>query len=386
MRIIAFYLPQFHSIPENDLWWGKDFTEWTNVKAAKPLFDGHQQPKVPLNNNYYNLLDDSVKVWQADLAKKYGVYGFCYYHYWFGDGKMLLEQPMEQMLVNKEIDIPFCICWANEPWTRIWVGNEAETLIPQKYGDEKEWEKHFYYLLPFFQDERYITDDGKPIICIYRPYVIPNISKMIGLWRKLAIDSGLPGLTVVGKYENDLYLADDSNALFDYIMEWQPSCAKIADRDSCKNKNSGLFNKIVRSFKKTILSIDQQYGTNFANRLVKIRDRNSTVDKNHSYDDVWEKIIQMKPVCEKSIPGAFVRWDNSPRKHKNENLILGETPEKFQKYLSEQIKHAKQDYHTDMMFMFAWNEWAEGGYLEPDEENGYLYLEAIKNALKENGE
>ena len=160
MKIIAFYLPQFHNIPENDEWWGDGFTEWTNVKKAKPLYEGHMQPRVPLGGNYYNLLDDNVKIWQADLAKKYGVYGFCYYHYWF-NGKMLLEKPMEQMLANKEVDIPFCICWANEPWTKAWVGDERKLLIAQEYGQEEEWKQHFMYLLPFFKDERYITKNGK---------------------------------------------------------------------------------------------------------------------------------------------------------------------------------------------------------------------------------
>lgn len=141
MKIIAFYLPQFHNIPENDEWWGNGFTEWTNVKKAKPLYEGHMQPRVPLGGNYYNLLDDNVKIWQADLAKKYGVYGFCYYHYWF-NGKMLLEKPMEQMLANKEVDIPFCICWANEPWTKAWVGDERKLLIAQEYGQEEEWKQH----------------------------------------------------------------------------------------------------------------------------------------------------------------------------------------------------------------------------------------------------
>ena len=136
MKIIAFYLPQFHEIPENDEWWGKGFTEWVNVKKASPLYDGHEQPRVPLGGNYYNLLDDEVKVWQAQIAKKYGVYGFCYYHYWF-NGKMVLEEPMEQMLKNKNIDMPFCICWANEPWTKAWVGKK-EVILPQFYGEEKE--------------------------------------------------------------------------------------------------------------------------------------------------------------------------------------------------------------------------------------------------------
>ena len=188
MKVIAFYLPQYHNIPENDEWWGDGFTEWTNVRKAQPYFEGHNQPEIPLNENYYNLLDDKVKLWQAKLAKEYGVYGFCYYHYWF-NGKMLLEQPMEQMLRNKEIEQHFCICWANEPWTKAWV-NETKVLIPQKYGHEKEWKEHFDYLLPFFKDERYIKCSGRPLMVIYRPQVIDNIREMILYWNKLAKEAG----------------------------------------------------------------------------------------------------------------------------------------------------------------------------------------------------
>ena len=184
MKIIAFYLPQFHNIPENDEWWGDGFTEWTNVKKAKPLYEGHMQPRVPLGGNYYNLLDDNVKIWQADLAKKYGVYGFCYYHYWF-NGKMLLEKPMEQMLANKEVDIPFCICWANEPWTKAWVGDERKLLIAQEYGQEEEWKQHFMYLLPFFKDERYITKNGKPLFVFYRPDIVPCMKEICISERRL---------------------------------------------------------------------------------------------------------------------------------------------------------------------------------------------------------
>jgi len=207
MKIIAFYLPQFHNIPENDEWWGDGFTEWTNVKGAKPIYRGQQQPKVPLNKNYYNLLDDNVKIWQARLAKKYGIYGFCYYHYWF-NGKMLLQKPMEQMLKNSCVDIPFCICWANEPWTKAWVAEDRKVLIPQKYGERKEWKEHFEYLVPFFKDQRYIRIDDKPVIIIYRPKVISCVREMMQYWKELAVESGLNGLITMCA-TNDLYVGDD---------------------------------------------------------------------------------------------------------------------------------------------------------------------------------
>ena len=225
MKIIAFYLPQFHNIPENDEWWGDGFTEWVNVKKAKPIFDGHNQPRVPLNHNYYNLLDDDVKIWQADLAKKYGVYGFCYYHYWF-DGKLLLEKPMEQMLENKKVDIPFCICWANEPWTRAWVG-ETKTLIPQKYGSKKEWKEHFDYLLPFFKDPRYILDEGKPLVVIYRPEIIDVLNDMLDYWNELAKNAGFEGLKFAYQSAgmDELPKNKRNDSRFDYDIEFQPAYA-----------------------------------------------------------------------------------------------------------------------------------------------------------------
>ena len=187
-KIIAFYLPQYHAIPENDQWWGKGFTEWTNVKKAKPLFEGHDQPRIPLNHNYYNLLDDNTKIWQANLAKKYGVYGFCYYHYWFKGGKKLLEKPAEQMLSNKSIDLPFCFCWANENWTRNWDGGNREIMVEQDYGNKDDWECHFQYLLQFFKDKRYITVDGKPLFIIYKPDLIIDIYEMVKYFRQSIVE------------------------------------------------------------------------------------------------------------------------------------------------------------------------------------------------------
>ena len=383
MKIIAFYLPQFHEIPENNEWWGKGFTEWTNVKAALPLYKGHDQPKIPLNNNYYNLLDNDVKKWQAKIAKENGVYGFCYYHYWF-NGHMLLEKPMEQMLEDKEIDMPFCICWANEPWTKIWSGNDKKVLIPQKYGEEKEWKEHFEYLLPFFRDKRYICKDGKPIIVIYRPKAISCIKEMMDYWRKLAIEAGLPGLSVMCA-TNNLYIKDDdAYDTFDNIIEWQPHTAKSL-KSSDNGQDIGKLSRLKKIRRNLWSKIEQITGIDpYKYDPIALRHQKNTSILN--YDEVWKKVIAMKPLSNNSIPGAFVRWDNTARYKEKATVINGETPEKFEKYLVQQIEHAKKEYKSDLLFMYAWNEWAEGGFLEPDETNGYGYLYAIKNALLETNE
>lgn len=379
MKIIAFYLPQFHNIPENDEWWGNGFTEWTNVKKAKPLYEGHMQPRVPLGGNYYNLLDDNVKIWQADLAKKYGVYGFCYYHYWF-NGKMLLEKPMEQMLANKEVDMPFCICWANEPWTKAWVGDERKLLIAQEYGKEEEWKQHFMYLLPFFKDERYITKDGKPLFVFYRPDIVPCMKEMIETWDKLAKENGLSGITFAfqsGDY--DWNNSKEAN-LFDYDIEFQPPYAS-----HWLYSNDGKFVSALKKCRRLLAGwAGKKFGIDLY-RYGTAQYKKMTGQTVANYDSMWQKIIEAKPVRSNSIPGAFVKWDNTPRHGERGQINVG-TPEKFEYYLSKQIKHAREDYHEDMIFMYAWNEWAEGGYLEPDEDDKYGYLEAIKRALEENNE
>ena len=383
MKIIAFYLPQFHEIPENNKWWGEGFTEWTNVKSAYPLYAGHDQPKIPLNNNYYNLLDNEVKKWQVKIAKENGIYGFCYYHYWF-NGHMLLEKPMEQMLECKEIDMPFCVCWANEPWTKIWSGNDRKVLIPQKYGEKKEWKEHFDYLLPFFKDKRYICKDGKPIIVIYRPKAISCITEMMNYWRTLAVEAGLPGLSVMCA-TNNLYIKDDNAyETFDNIIEWQPHTAKSL-KSIDKNQTSKHFS-FLKKIRRNIWSKFEQLTGIDPYKYDPIALRHQKKSSILNYDDVWKIIINMKPLNANSIPGAFVRWDNTARYKEKATIIKGESPEKFEKYLIQQIEHAKKVYHSDMLFMYAWNEWAEGGFLEPDETNGYSYLNAIKKALESTGE
>lgn len=358
MKVIAFYLPQFHAIPENDNWWGKGFTEWVNVKKSKPLFKGHNQPEIPYGENYYNLLDSEIQIQQAKLAKENGIYGFCYYHYWF-EGKLLLEKPMENMLKNKKIDIPFCVCWANETWARTWDGNEKDILISQNYNEDKEaWKKHFDYLLSFFRDERYIKVDNKPVVIIYKPQLIENGSELIKYWNELAIENGFNGI-YVGYQHHSAFDANLDSYKFDFAIEFEPFYT-VHECNKEKEKLESLFTKV----KKKLFKLPTIY----------------------NYDFIWKKIISRKPKDEKHCPGAFPAWDNTPRKGNNSIVFWKPTPEKYKNYLVERIKSAKKNYKSEFLFLNAWNEWAEGAHLEPTQQDGFKYLENTKNALIETGE
>lgn len=376
MKIIAWYLPQFHSIPENDKWWGKGFTEWVNVKKAVPLCEGHNQPRIPLNDNYYNLLDDKVKMWQINLAKQYGIFGFCMHHYWF-DGKLLLEKPLEQYLANKDLNLPFCICWANEHWTNQWASSSEKILIEQRYGGRKEWKQHFDYLLPFFNDTRYIKENGKPLFVIYRPELIECINDMLDYWQELAKESGLPGITFAYQGFKWDYVKDKDDSRFTYNIEYQPTlCWNEARQKTLAVKiQDSLPAWFMKLFVKPL------------NYIKGIIASHETVNERvQDYDELWEKVLLHQPVSDKCIPGVFVDWDNTPRKGERGIYLKGATPVKFQKYFERMLEKAKHVYKKDYLFVFSWNEWAEGGYLEPDVKNGYGYLEAIKYALEKYGE
>ncbi|KAF5082675.1 Glycosyltransferase WbsX [anaerobic digester metagenome] len=361
MKKIAFYLPQFHAIPENDEWWGKGFTEWVNVKASKPQFKGHIQPEIPLNNNYYNLLDAETQVWQANLAKKYGIDVFCYYHYWF-EGKLLLEKPMENMLHNKKIDIPFCICWANETWARTWDGQEKNILIQQKYNeDEDAWKAHFNYFLQFFKDERYLKHDGKPMLLIYKPQLILNCKAMLTYWQQLALQAGFSGLYIGYQHVS----AFDSNMVqlgFDFGVEFEP----FYTVRELKNGIATTQKKIAYSIRNPKWFIRKIYE--------KIMHRPVIYD----YDEIWNRILNRSPIRQSIMPGAFPAWDNTPRRGNKSGVFYGASPKKFAKYFKQQMKHAEEVYHAEYLFINAWNEWAEGAHLEPDECNRYEYLEGLK--------
>lgn len=373
MKIIAFYLPQFHEIPENNEWWGKGFTEWTNMKKAKPLFEGHYQPRIPLNNNYYNLLDIDTIKWQSKIAREAGIYGFCFYHYWF-DGHMLLEKPVELFRDHPEIDMNYCISWANEDWTNAWVSSNSKTLISQNYGGQEQWEKHFQYFRTSFEDKRYILVDGKPLIILYRPEIIPCVNDMIDYWQKRARDYGFVGLSVAYQHVNFGMMKDKDDSRFDYQIEYQPAYAKVEE--------STTTNPIRKAKNRVDLWMQKHLHKALDLSFLKKSEGPTKID----YSEMWERIINRKPDSEKSIPGAFVDWDNTPRRGMTGSLMVGVSPVIFENYLKKQIVHARDIYNKDMLFMFAWNEWAEGGYLEPDEKNKSEFLDAIKGALEATNE
>ena len=347
MKVIAMHLPQYHTIPENDEWWGKGFTDWTNVKKARPLYDGHMQPVVPLDENYYDMTDVNTLVHQSDLANKYGIYGFCYYHYWFNK-KKLLEKPCELLLAHPEINQKYCLCWANETWARTWDGKDSEILIKQEFGGEEDWDAHIDYLMDFFRDERYIKIDNRPVMFFYSCARIEKFNQMIEYWNTKLCDNGLNRVYVV-EFVNS-FNSGKNKISSDVLVEFEPHCAA---RYSVSN---------VIKAKRVIC---KKMGlTDFL-----------------SYDYVWKKIINNKEKYggKKLWRGAFVSFDNTPRKGKKGMIIKGSTPKKFGMYLKELAINNERNYVDDIIVVNAWNEWAEGAVLEPTEHNKFGYLEKIKS-------
>lgn len=357
MKIFAFYLPQFHTIPENNKWWGEGFTEWVNVKKAMPLYKNHNQPRIPLNDNYYDLLDKKTLEWQADLVNKYKIGGLCFYHYWFA-GNKLLEKPAEILLSNLSIELPFFFCWANESWTRSWDGNNKDVLMGQEYGNEQNWEQHFQYLLPFFKDKRYQKEDNKPIFLLYRSFSFEKCADWIKLWNQLAIQNGFDGMHFVSM--ETIFEKDNRDLDFNATLYFEPMNTIGHDLQD----NSQISN-YPGKIKRRLLSQ--------ANKIFKT----NKIKLIYSYDSIWEKILNKK-IGSYVYPGAFVGWDNTPRKGTKGLIVKGSSPEKFEYYFSELYQKAKIQ-NTPYIFINAWNEWAEGTYLEPDVVNKYGYLEAIKN-------
>ncbi len=358
-KIIALYLPQFHPIPENDKWWGKGFTDWVNVRKAKPLFHGHIQPKIPLYNNYYNLQNVDTLKWQANLANKYGIFGMCFYHYWF-NGKLLLEKPAEALLANKDISMNFCFSWANEPWARTWDGKAQQMLISQSYGHKEDWERHFLYLLPFFRDKRYIKEKGCPMFVIYKSSSIKDAEEMMRFWDKLAKEAGFNGMHFVNTLRG---VQHEKRPLpFKANVEFEPART---------NYQQGFVMLNYKRIRRKLIA--------FSNLCLHTH---IMLNKPFSFQNVAKRSVKIISPPN-TYAGAFVGWDNTPRRGLASTIVLPPTKEQFKAYLLEKIKLNKNVYQTQYLFINAWNEWAEGAVLEPDTVHHYEYLEAIHEIMKE---
>lgn len=354
-RVIAFHLPQFHRIPENDAWWGEGFTEWTNVRKARPLYASHRQPSVPLAGNYYDLTNPATRDWQAKLARQYGVHGFCYYHYWF-NGKRLLERPCDEILASGQPDFPFCFSWANESWTRAWDGAQRNVLMQQDYGDELAWKRHFQHLLHYFRDPRYLTHRGKPMFLIYRPGDFPERNQMMMCWERWAQEAGLPGVCFI-----------KTLTCFDAVAEGSPYSAAVSFEPWLTvRRHTSFSHRAACLLARGILRTGRFLGVE--RKFV------------YSYDRVWRDLLARRHGPD-DFPGAFVGWDNTPRRGWESMIVDGGTPEKFGVYFRQLLQGAVRD-GAPYVFVNAWNEWAEGAYLEPDERYGYAYLENLKEAIE----
>lgn len=355
IRLIAIYLPQFHPIRENDMWWGKGFTEWTNVTSAKPLFENHYQPHIPSALGFCDLRLPEVREAQAKLAQKHGIHGFAYYHYWF-EGKRLLERPFNEVLDSGYPEFPFCLIWANETWSRRWLGENKDILIKQTYSEEDDI-IHARYLMKAFNDKRYIRINGRPVFIIYRPLDFPNIKKTIEIFKTACIKHSIPEIYFIGSnsHARDIDLREYG---FDAILNYEPQLGVL---DNAFNDNPCEAK---------------------ANRNMSFGIKSSKL-KVYDYALAKEKMIK-RTFKYPFFPCSFVSWDNSPRRGENGIIIINNTPELFKHYLLKSIESLKKmDFgkEENLVFINAWNEWAEGNHLEPDIKNGTKYLEVIRDIV-----
>lgn len=364
INILAYYLPQYHEIPENNEWWGKGFTEWTNVKKAKPLFKGHVQPIIPGELGYYDLmLDEDIQVKQAKMAKEYGVDGFIYYQYWFGDGKMLLEKPAEKMLYDKRVDIPFCFCWANETWKGVWHGlDSGKILIEQSYRGEQDYVNLFNYNLPFFKDVRYIKVNNRPMFHIYKYESIPDFNIFYNVFNKLCQENGFDGIYIVvtGGESNQSIINNEcieGIVGLDVFQKMRYSKTRFFNPDS-------LFG-IVEFKIKSLLGYTDEVGL-----------RTKPLVSNYKKSI---KKLEFKFSNNKYISCVVPNWDNSPRSGNRSLIFNKSSPQHWGIHFEKALKQIKK--HPDnpqFIIIKSWNEWAEGNYLEPDSFFGRQWLNVLK--------
>lgn len=381
-RVIALYLPQFHPIPENDKYWGPGFTEWTNVGKAKPLFKGHYQPRVPADLGYYDLRMPEVREQQAQMAREAGIEGFCYWHYWFGGGKQLLQRPFNEVLASGKPDFPFALGWANHSWkTNTWTheGKQRNEMIAeQRYLGIDDYRLHFEYVLPAFKDPRYITIDGKPLFVVFDPYDLPL--DFIPTWRKWAEEAGLKGIHFVGymqntngrpvidsdgnKITNGMFATNEANKYYDYTT-------KNLNFDAVLSLGTWRAEACMKNRWWVLFQRQLSYRTGI-----------SLVNK-YDYKRVMEHYYVSEDSREDVYPSLLPQWDRSPRAGLN-GIYHNSTPERFAETIKRALKliEHKQPEHR-ILFLKSWNEWAEGNYVEPDLRYGHGYLDAIRDCIKD---
>jgi lipopolysaccharide biosynthesis protein len=360
MEVIAYYLPQYYPFEENNRWWGEGFTEWTNVGKAKPLFRGHYQPKVPADLGYYDLRLNEVREKQAQLAAEAGVTGFCYWHYWFGNGKRLLDLPLKDLLESGKPNFPFCLGWANESWkSKVWSSDdlvEDKLLIEQEYPGAQDIIDHFYEILPALRDPRYIRIDGKPVLVIYKPLLVPNAQNFIDVWNDLAkVCSIGDGFFFIG-----------------HTLD-------IKEKDAILDKGFDAIN-IVRigehRFNNDVIA-------RIPLKLILFRFLNFPLKLNYSF--ISKFFIQEIDRDPQIIPTLIPNWDHTARSGKKGVVFHESTPDLFEKHVEMAIEIIKNKAdNRQLLFVKSWNEWGEGNYLEPDLKYGKKYISALKNALKNN--
>ena len=379
-RVIAFYLPQFHPIPENDQWWGKGFTEWTNVAKAKPLFKGHHQPHIPADLGFYDLRMPEIREQQAEMAREAGIEGFCYWHYWFGKGKRLLERPFNEVLESGKPNYPFCLGWANESWSnRSWNAKSKSikdaTLMEQTYI-ASEYEDHFYEVLPAFRDSRYITVDEKPLFVVFSPYAIPDLEEFIRCWRKLAEKNGLKGIHFVG-ITNNISLRE--------IGSYNTGTPRVPSFDEASLHYTYLLNKgfdAVNS--RGQLRAEMILGGKYKMALKQTLANYLKIDLLMKYDQssINKELFVKEDSWENAYPTIIPNWDRSPRSGRKAIVYTNSTPDVFEKQVKDAlalVKDKKKEHK--IIFLKSWNEWGEGNFMEPDLEYGHGYLDALKRQL-----
>jgi hypothetical protein len=368
-RLIAFYLPQFYPTPYNDEWWGKGFTEWTNVVQGRPHFKDHYQPHLPADLGFYDLRLPETREAQAELAREYGVYGFCYHHYWF-NGRRILERPMDEVLASGRPALPFCLSWANESWTRAWKGHMDKVLMQQSYSPEDDL-RHIQHLLPTLSDDRYIQVDGKPMLLIYRVELLPDPMATAEIWRREAEKWGLRGLFLVSVESNYVTGVTSPGAIgFDATVRFQPDYTVPALADT----QSPVRARAAKAIKTYMPSLYQ------ARKRLKSKSIAENIPDNIvDYAKLYRNWQNRSPRVERHFECVVPMWDNSARRYRGATIIQGSTPERYEQWLREAVDQTiPGEDGQKTVFINAWNEWAEGCHLEPCQKWGHQYLEATR--------